>query len=408
MNTTKPKLLQYNNINYIQPFILISSLFLIWGFSHALLDVLNKHFQNVLSISKMESGFVQATVYGGYFFAALPAGFFIKKIGFKKGIITGLLLVAAGAFLFIPATNIKEFWSFLVPLFIIACGLACLETAANPYTTILGPPASAERRINLAQSFNAIGWILGPIIGSAIILSTKKGEGSEFTSLAIPYMGLGCIVLFVAIFFLLIKLPEVIVSKEYTTSKAKAISLFKQHNFIFAVIAQFFYVAAQTGVNSFFINYATETIPSISDQYAGYILAFGGMGMFWLGRLSGSYFMRQFNPGKLLTTYAIINVIMMILVILNLGWISIIALFCTYFFMSIMFPTIFALGIKDLGEQTKQASSFLVMAIVGGAICPPLMGYVADIYSMNIGFIFPLIGFGVVFMYGLQSIKKLT
>lgn len=352
---------------------------------------------------------MQAAVYGGYFLVAIPAGIFMKRFGFRKGIIMGLMLVAVGSFLFIPAAGIKEFWSFLVPLFVIACGLACLETAANPYTTVLGPAVSAERRINLAQSFNAIGWILGPLVGSAVILSATKEGNNEFSSLAIPYMGLGCIVLLVGIFFLFVKLPEVNSEDEQlTVNEAQSsvkVPLFKRSNFVFAVIAQFFYVAAQTGVNSFFINYVTEADPSISDQNAGYILAIGGMGMFWLGRLSGSYFMGRFNPGKLLTTYAVINVLMMILVISKLGWISIIALFCTYFFMSIMFPTIFALGIKNLGPQIKQGSSFLVMAIVGGAISPPLMGYLADVYSMNVGFIIPLIGFIAVLIYGLQSSK---
>jgi FHS family L-fucose permease-like MFS transporter len=412
MNKDRPKLLQYGNTSYLVPFILISSLFLIWGFSHALLDVLNKHFQNVLGISKMESGFVQAAVYGGYFLAAIPAGIFMNRFGYRKGIIMGLLLVATGAFLFIPAAGIREFWSFLVPLFIIACGLAYLETAANPYTTVLGPPASAERRINLAQSFNAIGWILGPLVGSAVILSTTKGGGSEFTSLAIPYMGLGSIVLLVGIFFLFTKLPEVTITNEQFAEKeiqaVKEIPLIRQRNFVLAVAAQFFYVAAQTGVNSFFINYVTEADPSIPDQTAGYILAIGGMGLFWLGRISGSYFMKRFNPGRLLTTYAIISVLIMILVISNLGWISIIALFSTYFFMSIMFPTIFSLGIKGLGTKIKQGSSYLVMAIVGGAISPPLMGYIGDVYSMSIGFIVPLIGFVAVLIYGLKCSKPIS
>jgi FHS family L-fucose permease-like MFS transporter len=352
---------------------------------------------------------VQAAVYGGYFLAALPAGMFMKRYGFKKGIIMGLLLVAMGSFLFIPATGIKEFWSFLIPLFIIACGLASLETAANPYTTILGPKESAERRINLSQSFNAIGWILGPLVGSSIILSTQKGGGEEFSSLAIPYLGLGIIVLLVGVFFYFTKLPEVSANFEHGNdddiSKKNNIPLFKHPHFVMAVVAQFFYVAAQTGVNSFFINYVTETIPSITDQNAGYILGFGGMGMFWLGRLSGSYFMGLMKPNKLLTTYAFINILLMIIVVANLGWISVIALFCSYFFMSIMFPTIFSLGIKDLGSHTKQASSFIVMAIVGGAVCPPLMGYFADIYSMSLGFIFPMICFIFVLFYGIKGYK---
>lgn len=403
----KNYLLRTNGINYTVPFILITSLFLIWGFSHAILDVLNKHFQNILGLSKMESGFVQAAVYGGYFIAAIPAGLFMKRFGFRKGIILGLLLVAAGAFLFIPATDIREFWSFLVPLFIIACGLACLETAANPYTTVLGPVESAERRINLAQSFNAIGWILGPLVGSAIILAAEKGNGDEFTSLSIPYMGLGIVVLLVGSLFFFIKMPEVRNGKA-DSNEALADDLqkplFSHRHFVFAVIAQFFYVAAQTGINSFFINYVVESIPTITDENAGYILAIGGMGMFWLGRLSGSFFMVRFRPDKLLSFYAVMNVLMMALVVSNLGWVSVIALFCTYFFMSVMFPTIFALGIKNLGpRQTKQASSFIVMAIVGGAVCPPLMGYIADTNSMSLGFIVPLLCFVVVLFYGLYG-----
>jgi FHS family L-fucose permease-like MFS transporter len=414
MHKVKSYLLKVNGQNFTFPFILITSLFLIWGFSHALLDVLNKHFQNILGVTKMESGFIQAAVYGGYFLAALPAGIFMKRYGFKKGIIMGLLLVAMGSFLFIPATGIKEFWSFLIPLFIIACGLASLETAANPYTTVLGPKESAERRINLSQSFNAIGWILGPLLGSSIILSTQKGGGEEFSSLAIPYMGLGIIVLLVGIFFFFTKLPEVTDNFEHQqndfNSEKNNIPLFKHPHFAFAVVAQFFYVAAQTGVNSFFINYVTETIPSISDQNAGYILGFGGMGMFWLGRLSGSYFMGLIKPNKLLTTYSMINILLMLIVVANLGWLSVIALFCSYFFMSIMFPTIFSLGIKDLGSHTKKASSFIVMAIVGGAICPPLMGYLADVYSMSLGFIIPMICFIFVLFYGIKGyrIVKIT
>lgn len=410
MKTTKEKLLQINGKNYFLPFLLITSLFLIWGFAHALLDVLNKHFQNILDVSKMESGFIQAAVYGGYFIAAIPAGIFIKRFGFKRGIILGLLLVAFGSFLFIPATGIQQFWSFLIPLFIIACGLASLETAANPYTTVLGPKESAERRINLAQSFNAVGWILGPLVGSAIILSTQKGGGEEFSSLAIPYMGLGGVVLLVGLFFFFTKLPEVTGHFDHghleeDATRLDSTPLINHRHFLLAVVAQFFYVAAQTGINSFFINYVTESIPSINDENAGYILGFGGMGMFWLGRLTGSYFMGIFKPNRILSTYAIINVLLMTLVVARLGWLSVVALFSTYYFMSIMFPTIFAFGIKDLGEQTKQASSYIVMAIVGGAICPPVMGYIADVSSMNLAFIIPLVCFAVVFYYGIFGYK---
>ena len=414
MNSKSQSLVKVNGKNYLMPFILITSLFFLWGFAHGLLDVLDKHFQNILHLSKSQSSMVQATVYGGYFLAAIPSGLFMKKYGFQKGILLGLVFVAIGSLLFVPATKIQTFWAFLIPLFIIACGLAGLETAANPYTTVLGPKETAERRINLSQSFNAIGWIIGPLVGSVIILSTTKQSGDQFTSLAIPYLGLAAFVLLVGFFFLKIQLPEVsghvehghIVEDVHSPLEAKP--LFSNSHFVLAIVAQFFYVASQTGINSFFINYVTESIPSISDQKAGYILAFGGMGMFFLGRLSGSFVMGLFKPNKLLYSYSFVNIVLMALVILGFGWVSVVALFLSYFFMSIMFPTIFALGIKDLGANTKRAASFIVVSIVGGAICPVLMGNIADATNMRLSFIIPLIGFIVIAYYGLVGYKIKT
>jgi FHS family L-fucose permease-like MFS transporter len=249
------------------------------------------------------------------------------------------------------------------------------------------------------------------LVGSAIILSTTKESGDQFSALAIPYLGLAAFVLLVSFFFFKIQLPEVsghedhghIVEDVHSPLETK--SLFSNSHFVLAIVAQFFYVASQTGINSFFINYVTESIPSISDQQAGYILAFGGMGMFFIGRLSGSFVMGLFKPNKLLSLYALINILLMGIVVIGLGWISVVALFLSYFFMSIMFPTIFALGIKDLGVQTKRAASFIVMSIVGGAICPMLMGYIADSYNMRLGFIIPLIGFVVIAYYGFVGYK---
>ena len=217
MRNHSNSLVKVNGKNYLAPFILITSLFFLWGFAHSLLDVLNKHFQNVLHVSRSQSGLVQAAVYGGYFMAAIPAGLFMKKYGFKKGILLGLAFVAVGSLLFVPATKIQAFWSFLVPLFIIACGLAGLETAANPYTTVLGPAEGAERRINLSQSFNAIGWIIGPLVGSAIILSTTKESGDQFSALAIPYLGLAAFVLLVGFFFF--KIKNLVVQRRFILRK---------------------------------------------------------------------------------------------------------------------------------------------------------------------------------------------
>ena len=396
---------------YLVPFILITSLFFLWGFAHGCLDVLNKHFQELLSMSKAKSAFVQFVFYGGYFFMAIPAGLLMQRYGYKRGIIFGLLLFAGGAFLMLPATLIQTFGSFLLCLFIIACGLTCLETAANPYTTVLGPPQYGERRINFSQSFNGLGWIAGPLVGGMLIFSSGASENSnKFASIALPYMLIGTLVLIVAIMFWRVTFPEIkeesSLEDENLSSGGTMKDLLKYPHFVLAVIAQFLYVAAQTGVNSFFINYVTEEIPSVTNQQAAQILGFGGMGLFWLGRFTGStLFMRIIRPNRLLAFYALVNVIMMSLVVSALGWISVIALFSTYFFMSVMFPTIFAMGIKELGPLTKKGSTLLVMSIVGGALIPILMGRIADVSTMALGFIVPLICFAFVFYYGISGYK---
>jgi len=358
-------------------------------------------------MSRAKSAFIQFVFYGAYFLMAVPAGMLMQKVGYKRGIIIGLLLFAGGAFLMFPATFIQTFGSFLICLFIIACGLTCLETAANPYTTVLGPPDYAERRINFSQSFNGLGWIAGPLVGGILIFS-GSGGGNKFSTIALPYMLIGTLVLIVALFFWRIKFPPVREEIEVSSSgNAGSIrDLLNYPHFILAVVAQFLYVAAQTGVNSFFINYVTEELPTLTNRQASLILGIGGMGLFWLGRFTGStIFMRIIKPNRLLAFYAIANVLMMALVVAGLGWTSVIALFSTYFFMSVMFPTIFALGIKGLGPLTKRASSFLVMAIVGGALFPLLMGYIADISSMAMGFIVPLVCFAFVAYYGLSGYK---
>jgi MFS transporter, FHS family, L-fucose permease len=394
---------------FLVPFILVTSLFFLWGFAHGCIDVLNKHFQELLNMSKAKSAFIQFVFYGGYFLMALPAGILMQKFGYKKGIIFGLILFAAGAFLMLPATYIQTFGSFLFCLFIIACGLTCLETAANPYTTVLGPPQSGERRINFSQSFNGLGWIAGPLVGGMLIFSGSTG-GNRFSSIALPYMFIGSLVLIVAFLFWRVKFPplneEMQANEAEGTGSGSLKDLLRHRHFVLAVIAQFLYVAAQTGVNSFFINYVTEEIPSLTNQQASQILGFGGMGLFWLGRFTGStLLMRVVRPNRLLAFYATVNVITMALVVAGLGWISVIALFSTYFFMSVMFPTIFALGIKDLGPLTKKGSSLLVMSIVGGAIFPVIMGRIADVSSMALGFIVPLVCFAFIVYYGVSGYR---
>ena len=401
-NGNRQKLVTYG---FLIPFILVTSLFFLWGFAHSLLDVLNKHFQEILGITKAKSGWVQAALYGGYFVMAIPAGLIMTRFGYKKGIIFGLLLYALGAFLFMPAAHIQTFEFTLLCLFIIACGLTCLETAANPFSTVLGPKETSEQRLNLSQSFNGLGWIMGPAIGGLLILKVNTAETNKFASMTLPYMIIGSVVLLVAIFFMITKLPE-IHEGEYDDhgDKGRYMDLLRFPHFKFAVAAQFLYVAAQTGINSFFINYVTETMPRFSNEKAAYLLSLGFV-FFMAGRFSGTLLMSWFKPNQMLALYAVINVLAMVFVVLGLGWLSLVALYLTYFCMSIMFPTIFALGIKDLGGLTKKGSSILIMTIVGGAVCPMFMGWIADISKMALGFIIPLLCFSFIVFFGLSGYK---
>jgi len=391
---------------YLLPFILVTSLFFLWGFAHSVLDVLNKHFQEILHVTKAESGLVQFSVYGGYFLAALPAGYFMNRFGYKKGIVLGLLLYAFGAFCFYPAAFLQSFWPFLASLLIIAFGLAFLETAANPYISVLGPKESAERRLNFSQSFNGLGWIFGPLVGGMIIFGMTSSDGNQFTTLTWPYIGVGVVVFLVAVLFIRIPLPDINPEQDNGPAlQTGARSLWTYRHFVLAVAAQFFYVAAQTGINSFFINYVTESIDGLSNETAAIILSFGGMGLFWVGRLSGSMLMKGVKAHSLLAVYAAICLILMIVVVAGFGWVSVVALFTTYFFMSIMFPTIFVLGLKGLGPLTKKASSYLVMAIVGGALAPILMGYIADQTAMQWGYLVPLACFSFVLFFSLKGYR---
>ena len=322
---------------------------------------------------------------------AIPAGIFMKKYGYKKGIILGLLLFATGAFSFIPAALIHSSTPFLIALFIIACGLCILETAANPYSTVLGPKESAAQRINLSQSFNGLGWILGPLVGGTLIFGTPEGDSSALTK---PYILVGSIVLVIGILFFFTKLPEIKEDDEKTpvTENIPDKSIWKHRHFVLAVIAQFAYCAAQTGIFSFFINYVTEQDPSIDPEKASRFLAFGGMTLFMVGRLSGSMLMKWTTPNKLLVLFSLISSVCMLLVILALGRISLYALYTTFFFMSIMFPTIFALGLSNMGTLTKKASSYIVMGVAGGAFSPMLMGLIGE-NNMAVGFIVPFVAF---------------
>jgi len=398
---------------FLVPFILITSLFFLWGIAHGMLDTLNKHFQDMLHMSKAQSGMIQFSVYMAYFGMALPAGYFMKRFGYKRGIILGLSLFSSGAFLIAATTTFESFWIFLICLFIMGCGLATLETAANPYTTKLGPKESAERRINFSQSFNGLAWVIGPLIGLFIYGNHSNVAGEKLSSMILPYCVIGGTVLLVALLFVFTKLPEIKdeeISNENLQvsadgSKAGKL-LIKQRHFVLGVTAQFCYVAAQTGVFSYLINFVTDVNqnPHFDVAYGPYFLSIGFV-LFMIGRMSGSFMMRVFEPTKLLAVYALMCCLLLPVVSIGAGWISLIALYGVFFFMSVMFPTIFALGIKDLGPKTKKASSFIVMSIVGGAIFPPLMGLIADKFTMSVGFFAPIPLFAFILYYGLKGYK---
>jgi FHS family L-fucose permease-like MFS transporter len=380
-----------------------------------MLDVLNAHFQAVLKISKAESGLIQFSVYMAYFSIALPAGYFMRRYGYKKGIIAGLLLFSIGSFIIVPASINASFYLFLIGLFILGCGLATLETAANPYTTKLGDKESAERRINFSQSFNGLAWIFGPIFATYFILGGEEGNTSGgLDSMIAPYAGIGIVVLIIAIIYMFVKLPEITdedvdmahgLSGQGQSTTAKP--LFKTKHLMLGVVAQFCYVAAQTGVFSFFVNFLTaeELQLGISKTTAGYMLGLGGMSLFFIGRLLGSWMMSFIAPARLLAIYAMMCVLLLPVVSLGLGMASVVALFLIFFFMSIMFPTIFALAIKDLGPETKKGASLVIMSIVGGAIFPMFMGWLADISSMSIGFLAPVPLFMFIVYYAVKGHK---
>lgn len=390
--------------SYFFPLTLVTGLFLLWGLAYGLLDVLNKHFQETLHIDKARSTLLQMAYFGAYFLIALPAGIFMNRFGYKKGIITGLLLYTAGAFLFYPSAQTSNFNFFLLAMFVLASGLAFLETAANPYVTILGDPKTSAFRLNLAQSFNGVGSFIGPIIGANIFFGSTTNNASQLDSVKMVYLVIGVIVLFVAILFYKTSLPEIKEDKMVGDVEEIDKPLFKHRNFTSAIIAQFFYVAAQVGIAALFINYCTENNKSISNSDAAYLLSISLL-LFTLGRFAGTALMRRIAPNRLLFFFALINIFLCLLVISNRSWLSVYSLMTIFFFESIMFPTIFALGVKDLGHHTKKASSFIIMSIVGGALMPYLMGVIAENYSTAISYSIPVICFIVIAWYGRSGYK---
>lgn len=386
---------------YIIPFVLLTSLFFLWGFAHAILDVLNKHFQELLAITKAHSALIQVTMYMGYFVMAIPAGLFINRYGYRRGVVFGLLLYGVGSVLFIPGQNLMSFNFFLFSLFVIGCGLVFLETAANPYVTELGAKETAASRLNFAQSFNGLGCIFAPILAGLVLFSDEEQGASG--NVALPYAIMGVIVLLVGIVFTRVRLPEIKYETEVDESGHR-VSLWSHRLFIFGLIALFAYEVGEISINSFFINYVTEQ-DWMNARQASLVLSFGGLSLFMAGRFIGSWIMRRVRAEKMLFWCATGTVVSTVLVVLDLGLISFIALLCCYAFEAIMFPTIFALSLKGLGSHTKRASSFLMMSPVGGAVGPLLMGYVADCSTMSMAFIVPCLGYVVVWLYARRMLQ---
>jgi FHS family L-fucose permease-like MFS transporter len=415
---------------FLLPLIMVTSLFFIWGFCHAMLDVLNKHFQNILHVSRTESGFIQTSVFGAYFLMALPSALLIRRIGYQKGILLGLAVVATGAFLFIPAGLVfKTFWAFLLALFILSSGLACLETAANPYITVMGSKDGAAGRLSVAQAFNSVAYIIAPTVGGALIFGKKQVAGTEvnFESLLIPYIALGCVVLVVFAVFSFFKLPDVDAqngdSAAANDPTVHPAPLSHQPHFVWGIVTQFLYIAAQVGVNAFAVNYILEnaitknatgktvtaplfawyqsfTRAATPEATAAYVITIA-MILYAVGRFTAPLVTKVLPTNRVLSLYGIGNCVIVAIVMMDIKQVSWIILPFCWLFMSIMFPFIFAMSLRNLGAQTKLAASFQIMSIVGGAIAPPFMGWLADRYnSMAICFILPLIGFIATAIYG--------
>jgi FHS family L-fucose permease-like MFS transporter len=407
------------------PLILITSLFFLWGVANNLNDILIKQFGKAFVLDDFRAGLVQSAFYMGYFLLALPAGLLMRRYGYKSAVVVGLLLFASGALLFYPAAEVRTYEMFLLALFVIASGLAFLETSANPLITVLGDPATSERRLNFVQSFNPLGSITGLVMGKYLILSGV--EHSEATLQAMseaqraafyaaetkavqgPYVAIGLFVLLWAALVAFSRFPkaatERIVDQPGSPGWGEAIGgLFRRPRFLFAVVAQFFYVGAQVGVWSYTIRYAQEATGIGERAAADWVIA--ALVVFLVGRFIGTALMSRFNPVRLLIAYAVINVALCLFASAVTGYPGLLALTAVSFFMSIMFPTIFAVGVKDLGPYTPTGASLIVMAIVGGAVLTPAMGAVSSASSIHLAMIVPAFCFLVVGLFGLATRRK--
>jgi FHS family L-fucose permease-like MFS transporter len=402
----------------LAPFLLVTALFFLWGIPNNLNDVLIRQFMKSFEITRFEAGLVQSAFYMGYFLLSMPAALLMRRYGYKTGLVMGLFLYAAGAFLFWPAAMIGQYGFFLMALFVIASGLAFLETGANSFISQLGDPASSERRLNFAQAFNPFGAISGALVGTVFIFSgvelkapevaAMKANGTwqpylhhETLRVITPYLVLGCIVFIWALLIIRTRFPKV--AGETTSHSAvehgRFRDLFHFPHFVLAIVAQFFYVGAQVGTWSYFIQYVQDYTHQ-PEKVAGYFLS-GTLVAFGVGRFSATWIMQFIRPNVLMGIYSVINVLLVAIGVLFPGWIGLWAIFLTSFFMSLMFPTIFALGLKGLGPNTKIGGSLIVMAIIGGAVFTPMMGLVSEAtHSMATAMLVPLACYAFIAYYG--------
>jgi len=406
---------------YVAPFILITSLFFLWAFGVNLNDILIPRFKNAFALSDFQSSFIQVAFFGGYCLAALPAGRLMERIGYKRGILTGLALCASGALLFVPASTAGTYTFFLVALFVMACGQSFLEVAANPYVTILGPGDSSERRLNLAQSFNAVGAVCAMLLGLFILsgreitleqratfsaVQEQAYRTAQASSVRVPYVLIACIFFVVAVLIVTMHLPEVNEkgTQDATDEKASWRKVFQQGHLVKGVLAQFLYVGAQVGVGSFVIRFAQHSLPGLTARSAWYYL-FGHWIGFMLGRFGGSALMKNVPAPRLLSIFGAGSLVSIVVALSTSGSASVWALVLIGFFHSIMFPTIFALSIKNLGPLTKRGSSLQVMAILGGAILPAIMGRISDVTSIRTAFVVPLTCYIYIFYFAVIGYK---
>ncbi|MGB7682793.1 MAG: L-fucose:H+ symporter permease [Candidatus Acidiferrales bacterium] len=408
---------------FVVPFILVTSLFFLWALGVNLNDILIPHLKKAFSLTDFRSSLIQSAFFGGYFLAALPAGWLMERVGYKRGILIGLVICAAGAFLFIPASYVRVYGFFLFALFVMACGQSFLEVAANPYVTILGPPQSSERRLNFAQSFNAVGAVITPFIGAAFILSgiehtpaqlaamppgqLQAYRAYEASMVRVPYLVIACIFLGVATLIYFSNLPEVPAAGTAggpAETEVRLRDLWAYRHLVKGVIAQFLYVGAQVGVASFVIRFAEHMISETHEKSAAHYLQMHLIG-FMLGRFAGSAIMKKFPAPRLLSLFAGGSLICLSIALFATGAVPVWAIVLVGFFHSIMFPTIFALSLKNLGPYTKLGSSLLVMAIIGGAIFPAIMGLISDASNIQKAFIVPLLCHGYVLYFALSGYK---